>query len=170
MTVKEKEKEIVEEPNVVELMAGASEEDVAKLADNPAFAKMIQERADAQIELARSADEIAQFSKKIVAGDEEKGLPVQVDKLEKFLLSLSPAQYKEAREIFEHIAKTGFVSLSEKGHGKVLEGTAQLSEDMKKALKMALAGGVSVDDFFEANAVELGKKSDYDLSEFVEKE
>ena len=167
MTSKSKEKEevIEEAPNFAELMAGASEAEIAKLADSPAVAQLIQERADAKIELAKAEAEIAQFSVKM-AGDEEKSLPVPADKLEKFLLSLSPAQYKEAREILEKIAEVGYVSLEEKGHDKKIEGTKPLPEEMQKALKLSLGGGVSVEQFFEANVADLGAQSDYDLSEF----
>lgn len=167
---KEVPEEVIDEaPSFAELMAGASEAEIAKLEENPKVAQLIQERAEAKIELARAADEIAQFSVRM-AGDEEKGLPVSADKLEKFLLSLTPEQYAEASEILEHIAKVGFVSLEEKGHSKELEGTKPLPEHIEKALKLSLDGGISVDDFFEANAADLGAQSDYDLSEFVEKE
>jgi len=166
---KEVLEEVIEKPSFTELMAGASEEEIANLAESPAVAQMIQERAEAKIELARSADEIAQFSVKMAA-DEEKGLPVPADKLEKFLLSLSPDQLVEAKEIFAKIAEVGSVSLSEKGHSKKIEGEAKLSDNMQKALKLSLDGGISVGDFFEANAVDLGKQSDYDLSEFEIKE
>ena len=169
MAEKKVPEKIVEAPSFTELMAGASEEEIANLAESPAVAQMIQERAEAKIELARSADEIAQFSVKMAA-DEEKGLPVPADKLEKFLLSLSPDQFAEAKEIFAKIAEVGSVSLSEKGHGKKIEGIKPLSDNMQKALKLSLDGGISVGDFFEANAVELGKQSDYDLSEFVKVE
>jgi len=169
MAEKKVPEKIVEAPSFTELMAGASEEEIANLADSPAVAQMIQERAEAKIELTRSADEIAQFSKDMAA-DEEKGLPVAADKLEKFLLSLTPDQFAEAKEIFAKIAEVGSVSLSEKGHSKKIEGEAKLSDSMQKALKLSLDGGISVGDFFEANAVDLGKQSDYDLSEFEIKE
>lgn len=167
--IKEKEKVIDEVPNVVDLMASASEEDIAKLAEDPKVAQLIQERAEAKIELAKAEAEIVQFSKKM-AGDEGKGLPVPQDKLEKFLLSLSPEQYEEAHEILEHIAKTGLVSLEEKGHSEKIKGNKPLPEHMKVALTRDIKAGMSIDNFFEANAVELGAQSDYDLTEFVEKE
>ena len=166
MAEKKVPEKIVEAPSFTELMAGASEEEIANLADSPAVAQMIQERAEAKIELTRSADEIAQFSKDMAA-DEEKGLPVAADKLEKFLLSLTPDQFAEAKEIFAKIAEVGSVSLSEKGHSKKIEGEAKLSDSMQKALKLSLDGGISVSDFFEANAVELGKQSNYDLTECI---
>lgn len=154
---------------VVELVSSATEEEIAELAKNPKIAELIKSRSAAAVETQRQADEIAQFSKKITTGeDKAEGLPVPADRLEKHLLSLSVDQQKEAREILEHIVKTGFVSLSEKGHKEIIKGSHPLPKLMAPMLEAHLADGGKVGEFFKLNAAELGNMSDYDLSMYEE--
>jgi hypothetical protein len=157
-------------PDMVALVNGASEAELAQLAENPAIAKLIETRTDAAVALQKRAADVAQFSKAVALSEDKKaGLPVPSDRLEKFLLSLNDEQLKEAREIFEHIAKTGFVSLSEQGHGAIVTGTKPLPTFVQASLEVVLKAGGTVENFFKENAAELGDMRDYDLSAFVQK-
>ena len=130
-------------------------------------AGIVSERVEAEL----VKRETASFAKDLVGGgDIGKGLPVDREKLEGFLQSLSTPQLEEARALFSEIQSTGLVDFKEKGSSEKKEaGKKQLSDGMKDVLKLQLERGITVNRFFEANE-DLGSMEEYDLSEFEKKE
>ncbi|KKN73390.1 hypothetical protein LCGC14_0400930 [marine sediment metagenome] len=118
---------------------------------------------------------IAEFASRITGGDEKTpaGLPVNKEQLEAFLGSLDNDQREAATAIFDEIVtKGGLVEFTEDGHSRKERGGSPLPEEMAEQLRTYLAESkdASVAEFFEVNEDMLGPMTDYNLSEFKEKE
>lgn len=141
--------------------------DTALQAADGKVATIVTERVNAELQKR----EVTSFAKALVGGGEiGLGLPVKEELLIEFTQSLSSDQLGQAREIFSAIQTTGLIDFQEKGSSKKEEpGTKELSTEMKAIVRSEIARGISLERFFEAND-DLGKMSDYDLSEFLPKE
>lgn len=111
---------------------------------------------------------IAELSARWTGGTDEKphGLPVGREEVETFLLSLGDKQRAAAESILGRIWDNGLTEFSEIGHGRKMQGTAQLEPEIAAQLQAHVARGGSVDDFFAAAGDILGDKARYDLSAF----
>jgi len=151
-------------PEPVEVVSPA----VAELteADAAKFEALIEERVNLRLgeKLAKMEREnkVTTLSRELVG----KGLPVEAEKLTAFLASLSLEQQEAAEGIFSRIVDTGLIPLAEVGHSQTMSGTQQLPSEMAALLRSWIGKGLSVEEFFTVNAVELGNQSDYNLSEF----
>jgi phage I-like protein len=78
---------------------------------------------------------------------------------------------EEEREAWQEVLEAGYVDLSERGSSREGQGGAQeLSAGMRKHLESWLEAGHDLEEFFEINAAELGEMSEYDLTEFEDRE
>jgi hypothetical protein len=130
-----------------------------------------EERATAILAQREHAAHVAHLATRLIGGsaDTPHGLPVDQTELQTFLASLSTAQYAQAESLLTRIAATGLVDFSEHGHSRTVQGGAELPEPIKPLLRKWIEKGHSIPDFFQANAVELGAQSDYNLTEFQTK-
>jgi hypothetical protein len=79
---------------------------------------------------------VADFSQSLTDGKiGAMGLPMQSDRVEKFLLSLNTNQRKEAEGLFAEIVKTGLIDFSEMGHGKESKQKPALPEPIAEKLR-----------------------------------
>lgn len=131
----------------------------------------VAEKVNVRVEAELAKRETIAYSKELVEGGEAgKGLPVEGEEMEEFLLSLDAPQLKKAQAVFSAVLKTGVVDFNEKGgKGGKEGGSKKLSESMKKTVANSLEQGNSLEDFFKVNE-QLGKMSDYDLTEFQKEE
>lgn len=118
----------------------------------------------------RKKANIAELCQRVTNGtsDVPYGLPVDSNDLEEFLGRLAPSDLEFATALLENIQANGRVGFAELGHGRKMVGTAQLPTEYGNILKSALESGMSVNDFFAANAAELGDAAQYDLSAYKE--
>lgn len=133
---------------------------------------MVKSKVDAGVAMEMHKREAVAMSATIVGGDAEvqRGIPVETDVMEKFLLSLNTDQYKTAVDILNSVRKDGLVEFDEKGKDDPeATGKKELSAPMKVVLRNSIAAGATVKGFFEVNAEDLGEMSDYDLVEFEPK-
>lgn len=138
------------------------------------LSNLIDQRADQKVKAQMAAAErsrgIAQFTEKVTGGEEAnpQGLPVQADRLEKFLDSLNDHQLEEAQAILGEIHKQGVTPFEERGHQRTLEGETELEDWAKAQLQEWLDEDEdhTIEEWFEINQTELGRIEDYDLSEF----
>lgn len=162
----ETEREIMSEP--IELQSPA----VVDLSSPEAVA-LINIRAEAianeRIALAARKTRIADLSTRLAGGTPAapRGLPVAKDAMTAFLSKLDGDLLAEAETILTAIADKGIIEFTEGGHSQVITGGAELPAEIKPQLRKWVDAGLSVEEFFTANAVELGSQSDYNLSEFM---
>ena len=124
----------------------------------------------AQVQFAASQHKahIAEFCASLTGGTKEHplGLPIQNDELVEFLASLSPEQEAKAEGILSRIHEAGMISFTERGSSRIATGTKPLPPEIAAQLKDWLSHQLSIDEFFKANAVELGAMEDYNLAEY----
>lgn len=143
---------------------------------SPDVIALINERAEARATALLAEKEqkarIAQLAIRLTGGTAEKpvGLSVGHDRIAAFLSNLPAELLPEAEAILLSAAESAPIPFEEIGHSRVMQGTQQLPESIKPALVGWLARGLSLEDFFTANSVELGAMSDYDLTQFINKE
>lgn len=127
---------------------------------------LVQERANSlfqqMVETEKRKNHILDYSRAVIG----KGLPVEGEALTAFLSTLTPEQLEQAETLFSRCADTGKIDFEELGHNKTLTAAQPLPDWAKAELKKWIAAGYDLDSFFTANAVELGAKADYNLSEF----
>lgn len=137
---------------------------------------MITERAEqralALIAQREHEGRVTALSARLAGGTPEqpKGLPIAYDRVRAFLAGLSTDQYQDAEAILTAAVEHAPIKFDEAGHSRVLQGTQPLPDAIKPVLADWLARGLSMNEFFEINAVELGSMSDYNLTEFLPKE
>lgn len=123
-------------------------------------------------ELARHAHEskMAELASRLVGGTDEapRGFRVAADELKAHLMKCDPDEAKFWTELMANAQENGLIEFGERGHGKTLQGTVELSAEIKPLLRAWVNAGQPVAEFFKANAAELGVMSDYNLSEFQE--
>jgi hypothetical protein len=121
---------------------------------------------------AARVSHIAELSSRLTGGTDAnpRGLPIQSDELVEFLTSLSPEMQAKAESIFSRISESGLVDFKERGSSRVQTGTAILPPEMAEPLSKWIEEGLKIDEFFKANAAELGVQADYNLTEFLGKE
>ena len=143
---------------------------------SPDVMKLINERAETRAAALLAEREqkahIAQLATRLTGGTTEKpiGLTVGHDRIVSFLSALPAELLPEAEAILVNAAEQAPIHFEEVGHSRVLQGTTQLPENIKPALSAWLGRGLSLEGFFETNSVELGVMSDYNLTEFSNKE
>jgi hypothetical protein len=146
--------------------------DLAAYLQSPEAVNLINQRAEeiAAVTLAKREHEskVAALSARLVGGNtaNPKGLPVAHDALSAFLSKLTPELFGEAEAILTSVIDKGVIQFSESGTSAVVSGGAPLPDEIKPLLRKWIDQGLSVDEFFQANAVELGAMSDYNLTEF----
>lgn len=164
-----------------ELGLSVTDLEAAKNGDKPGelLAQLVDRRADekvkAQLAEAKRRDEIVQFAERVTGGDEEtpRGLPIQDERIVKFLSQLKDEDLRaEAQAIFLEIHEKGVTPFDEAGHQREIEGGTSLEDWAADQLRTFLSEDpeATVAEFFALNQAELGKMSDYDLSEFKEQE
>ena len=131
-----------------------------------------EERAAAILAEREHAAKVARLASRLTGGtaDAPRGLPVEPARLSKFLQALSPELFSEAESILSTAAEKGLISFAEIGHSRIVQGQTPLPESIKPILAEWLSRGLSLEKFFETNSVELGSMSDYDLSDYTNKE
>ena len=140
---------------------------------SPDVMKLINERAETRAAALLAEREqkahIAQLATRLTGGTTEKpiGLTVGHDRIVSFLSSLPAELLPEAEAILVNAAEQAPIHFEEVGHSRVLQGTTQLPETIKPVLSAWLGRGLSLEGFFETNAVELGTMTDYNLTEFI---
>lgn len=159
------------EKELAELAAKAdTPEGLAELNDyiNKQRDARVAELLDAQTR----SQHIAELADTLVGGSKEnpKGLPVEKKALVAFLSELTPEQQKQAETILSAIVEKGFIDFEEKGHSAEIDGEATLPDWAAPLLQDVLDNGGTMEDFFKANADELGEQKSYDLSMFKVKE
>lgn len=129
-----------------------------------------QRQAMLHVAKIRHEANVKELAQVVTSGNDDVpyGLPVNVSDLQEFLLRLEPADFEFVSGMLRKIQKNGRVVFTELGHGKQLQGTAELPKKYAEILRTALKGGLTIDDFFEMNVTELGDKGHYDLTAFVE--
>jgi len=143
----------------------------ALLADDAGIASQVREYVQLQIangvskalELMRAENEVDGFVAQL-------SLPAKPDEVKAFLLSLNGEQREQAKGLLTQFSTAIAAGMSEQGHSAKLDGRAELPDSVKVELAKHLANGGSLDVFFEWNKSELGVKSDYNLSQYEEKE
>jgi len=128
-----------------------------------------EERAAVILAERQHAENITTLAARLIGGTPEQpqGLPIAHDALVSFLGKLPADLYPEAADILTAAATRSPLSFAELGHSRVQQGTAQLPDNIKPLLKAWIEQGLSKEDFFKANAVELGAMEDYNLTEFI---
>lgn len=121
----------------------------------------------------RRVNEIAEFCAKATGGDDEapRGLPIQSDELETFMLSLDKEQRKAAENFFGRILESGLTDFTELGHGRDMkQGTKELPEGVDRQLAQHIERGGDIAQFFDAANDILGEMSQYNLAAYKEKD
>lgn len=160
------------QPAEVVTLAAATIPAVVDLS-SPDVMKLINERAETRAAALLAEREqkahIAQLATRLTGGTTEKpiGLTVGHDRIVSFLSALPAELLPEAEAILTDAAEHAPIHFEEVGHSRVLQGTTQLPENIKPALSAWLGRGLSLEGFFETNAVELGTMTDYNLTEFI---
>ena len=137
---------------------------------------LIEARASARVEALLDEQKrklaIVEFAKAAVGGnaDRKRGLPLQQDELIQFAEGLTPDQAAVFQSLVERTLSAGLVDFDELGHSKTLTGRQPLPEPMAALLSQAIEDGLTLEEFFKANAVELGSQADYDLTAFEKAE
>ena len=138
---------------------------------------LIVQRADALAatriaEAARQAH-ITDLCNRLAGGSTScpRGLPIPAAELAVFLSSLSGDAQTAAEGILSRIVEAGLVDYKEHGSSRTQQGNALLAPEMSAQLSKWLeTPGNTIDEFFKINAVELGARADYNLTDFVGKE
>lgn len=135
--------------------------------------KQLQEESSKNVALLiadiRRKDKVANLSRSLTDGkasEAARGLPISMNRLQEFLLGLSPAQQSTAEEIFLSIVRDGLVNFKESGRDGEGEAKIELPAEIVSALK---EGSLKVDDLGQ-ETLGLGDLSRYDLTAFVGKE
>ena len=136
------------------------------------LAQIVQRVADQQaerrvtelLEANQRQWEITELAAKLT-GNGERALPVKIETMADFLVSLNPNQFDAAKAIFETISKNGLIEFSEFGHSRQRR-KKELPGDYQGALKDTVAAGNTVADFFAA-LPDLGNPDEYDLSAYI---
>lgn len=152
------------------LLAG-NPESTAEL--NALIDRQVETRVQATLEAQRRAVELQAYARRVVQGDAEHPhaiAGITESELAEFMTSLAPDQVTRFQNMLDRIQKTAPVEFSELGHGKTLPGTKPLPDWAAVELTKAVAGGMTIPEFFAVNAVELGEMADYDLAKFGKKE
>lgn len=115
---------------------------------------------------------IAELSQNWTSGTEQnpRGLPVGREEIETFLTNLSDKNRAAAESILGRIWESGLTEYTELGHGKRLQGTAQLDPEIAHQLRKHVDNGGRIKDFFAAAGDVLGDMAQYNLSEYEEKD
>ena len=160
------------EPAVITMASPVLSPAVVDLS-SPDVLQLINERAETRAAALLAEREqkahIAQLATRLTGGTTEKpiGLTVGHDRIVSFLSRLPAELLPEAEAILVNAAEQAPIRFDEVGHSRVLQGTTQLPENIKPVLSAWLGRGLSLEKFFETNAVELGTMSDYNLTEFI---
>jgi hypothetical protein len=111
---------------------------------------------------------VTALSSRLIGGTSAnpRGLPVAHDALSAFLSKLPADLLSEAESILSAVIEKGVIEFSEAGTAAVVVGGSPLPDEMKPLLRKWIDAGLSVEEWFATNAVELGAMSDYNLSEF----
>jgi hypothetical protein len=140
----------------------------------PAELQALIEQSAAVIATERIATEqrqahVTELCSRLTGGTEAHpmGLPIPTDELAEFLTSLSPEAQAKAEGLLSRIHEAGLISFSERGSSRTQVGTAVMPPEMAVHLKSWIAAGQTIEEFFKANAVELGAMADYNLAEFA---
>lgn len=149
----------------------------AELSDLPeplrnAVQEHINKQTELQLKIRDQERKIAEFADSLIGGseDETKGLPIDKNSLVDLMKGMKESDREKFQDMLQKIRDAKVVEFEEKGHNRKMQGTQQLPDEMKAELQKAIDKGISVDEFFKMNAVDLGSKSEYDLSEFQKKE
>lgn len=148
---------------VVDLTSDVVQAMITERAEQRALALIAQREHDGRV---------TALAARLAGGTPEqpKGLPIAYDRVRSFLAGLSTDQYQDAEAILTAAVEHAPIKFDEAGHSRVLQGTQPLPDAIKPVLADWLARGLSMSEFFEINAVELGSMSDYNLTEFLPKE
>lgn len=122
----------------------------------------------AELVAKKRQDDITAFVAQLSTGDGKKALAIDAAKLTAFLTG--QADPAPAMELLKDFAKLAMIDFTEKGHGRTMQGTQPLPDNLKPILVSWLKAKRTLAEFFQVNAVELGAMEDYDLTEFEEKE
>jgi hypothetical protein len=162
----EREKPMGEENKNVELSGPEIELEISKRAE----ARAVELAQGMAVDMAAKivADEkhkahVAELSAELVG----KGFPVTAEELQGFLSDLSEEAAQKAESILKAVTEKGLIDFSEAGHGREEHGNQPVPDWAKPILTAWLSSGNSMEEFFTANASELGVMSDYNLQEFV---
>jgi hypothetical protein len=82
------------------------------------------------------------------------------------LLGLNDRQRAAAESILGRVWQDGLNEFAELGHGRRMQGTAQLEPEIARQLRQHVDDGGSVDEFFAVAGEILGDKEEYDLSKY----
>lgn len=128
--------------------------------------RMAELKAQEFLAVERRKIDVVEFASTLVGGTKDKpfGLPIPASEVVELLLSLEPAQAEAVKRI---LTKTlNAVNFAEKGlDGEFLFGRPRLPAEFRQSLQLWVDEGKTVESFFKAN-VELGKATDFNLSEF----
>lgn len=128
--------------------------------------KMAELKAQEFLAVERSKVDVVEFASTLVGGTKDKpyGLPIPASEVVEVLLSLPDGQREAVKRL---LTKTlNAVNFAEKGYdGEFLFGRPRLPVEYRQSLQMWLDAGKTADSFFKEN-VELGKATDFNLSEF----
>jgi len=113
---------------------------------------------------------IADFAQRVTGGtdDAPRAIPAKAEDVDKFLSSLTDGQRVAAEAILSAIVDQGLVEFGEVGHGRRVQGTAQLEPETAALLEAHIKAGGKVAEFFAATKDILGDMDSYDLSQYKE--
>lgn len=161
----------IEEIDDMKNLAEFAKTEKGKEEINALVAPQVEAELAARVELADQKRKISEFADK-VTNDEVKALPLETGRVAKFLEGIAakaPDLLEEAQAILSEVLASGTMDFSERGHGKHVQGTTELSKEVRQVLVDYLAADEknTVAEFFKINEVDLGKPADYNLAEFA---
>jgi phage I-like protein len=151
--------------NEEELREQIREEVLAEMEEEERTRAELREQVREEVEAAYLAEretvtELTEFAEEVnLAADPEQ------------VAELMAQMDEDEREAWREVLEAGYVDLSERGSSREGQGGAQeLPAGMRKHLESWLEAGHDLEEFFEINAAELGEMSEYDLTEFEDRE
>ena len=113
---------------------------------------------------------IADFAQRVTGGTDDvpRAIPVKAEDVDKFLSGLTDGQRQAAEAILGAIVDQGLTEFGEVGHGRRVQGTAQLEPAIAAQLQAHIKAGGKVAEFFAATGDILGDMESYDLSPYEE--
>jgi hypothetical protein len=107
---------------------------------------------------------VGEFCQRVTGGTEENpvGIPLEANKLQDHILSLTPDQAEFTQNMIEAIWTNGLIQFLEKGHGKDVEGAKELPTFVADALDK---GELNVSDLTDP-ILNLGDLKYYDLKKW----
>lgn len=142
-----------------------------------AQAKAVQEQAqlafNAQMARISRENTVTELAQRITGGSTEAPRGIKgatAEDMKKHLLALPADESKWFGELLAGIVKDGLTEFAEIGHGRQLQGVAELAEPYAGMLREWVANKGDVAEFFTINARELGEMKTYNLAAFAPKE